>query len=324
MCDSKETTLNFHDLSNPRGKSGDQPGSPSESPGKPKDVPGNPNSPGPPKDRPGKPDKPAGNPDRPGPPEDFPGRGDPPPRRVKPQPTFGKPNPMWWLEDPQRWTHECREMKKHYPGWQLLSCHAHEKNSKETVPQIWVGSITPLAPPSNVPGVVSALAEDKYVEVHIKGRVDVDPEDLPEKMLELPIDEDEIRRAFYLLARQEGPPSHPKVFMTIRQLPPLCPHVYDDGRLCPLLPSRGAWSWERNSLANYLDHIAIWLVKFSVWDAIRKATGHGIWIGSEASHDPIILAVTPRNAQCHCGSRLRFGQCHGRIKDVDGRLIKWL
>ncbi|HHY08259.1 MAG TPA: hypothetical protein GX530_07010 [Corynebacteriales bacterium] len=215
-------------------------------------------------------------------------------------------------------------MKKHYPGWQPKGCHPGEESPKETVAPVWVGSITPLAPPSDAFGVISALAEDRYVEIHIGGRIDVDPEDLPEKMLELPIDEEELRKTFYLLARHEGPPSHPKVFMTLPQLPRLCPHVFPDGSLCPLLPSGGAWSWVENSLADYLDHIAIWLVKFSVWDATRKATGQGIWIGSEAPHDPASLAATPLNAQCYCGSGLRFGQCHGRITDVTGRLIKWL
>ena len=322
MKEDEDVVRNIQDSSNTQRGSDSQPGPPDKPPGKPKDFPGNPNPPGPPKDHPGKPKKPPGNPDRPGPPKDFPGRGDPPPRRVKPEPTFGVPSPVWWLEDPERWEYECRQMKKHYPGWQPKGCHPGEKNPKETVAPVWVGSITPLALPSDALAVISSLAEDRYVQVHINGRVDVDPEDLAEKTLDLPIDEKELRRTFFLLARHEGPPSHPKVFMTIPQLPGLCPHVFGDSSLCPLLPSLGAWSWDGHSLVNYLDHIAIWLVKFSVWDATQKATGYGVWIGREALHHRILLSATPPNAQCYCGSGLRFEQCHGRITHGESSLTR--
>lgn len=301
---------------NASGRPGNRHGPPEPSPGKPGKPPGSPNPPGRPKEPPGKPEHPPGNPDRPGPPGDPPGRGQPPPRRVKPQPTFGESTSAWWLQNAERWEYERSRMEEYYSGWRLEGCHPHPKDPHQMVPPIWIGDISPLHPPSDAVGVINALAANEEVEVYLNGRVDVDPNNPPRSMLQPIVDEAMAQRTFSLIARQEGPPRHPRVFVMVPELPQTCPHLFSDRSLCPLLPSTGAWSWNEHSLADYLDHVAIWLVKFIVWDAIRKATGQGIWIGHEASHDWASLAKTPSSAQCYCGSGLQFRECCARTECI--------
>ena len=291
--------------------------SPKEPPRGPKDPPSGPphtppgHQPGHPGEHPGKPDVPIG------PPTDPPGRGEPPPHRIKPQPVFGEPDLAWWLENPEMWDREQRMMTEYYPGWRSVDCHPKPGDPQAGPCKAWIGDITPLQPPSDAIGVVNALAADMSVMVHQSGRIDVDSECPPGKPSQLGVDERALRKTFSLVALQDGPPRHPRVSVMIPELPRPCRHTFRDGAVCPLLPSSGAWSWASNSLAEYLNHVSIWLVKFMVWDLTMKATGSGVWIGSEAAHDSVTLARTPVWAQCHCGSGLSFGRCCGRLQVSD-------
>lgn len=274
----------------------------------PKDPPSGPPH-TPPGHQPGHPGDP-GKPDTPtAPPINPPGRREPPPHRIKPQPVFGEPSSAWWLESPEMWDREQRMMNDYYPGWQSADCYPNPEGLQTNACKAWIGDITPLQSPSNAVGVVNALAADMPILVYQNGRVDVDRACPTGSANKLGIDESALRRTFSLIARQAGPPRHPRVFVMIPELPRFCPHTFADEAVCPLLPSSGAWSWPSNSLADYLNHVSIWLVKFMVWDFTKKATGSGIWIGSEAPHDRATLARTPLWAQCYCGSGLRFGQC---------------
>jgi len=53
-----------------------------------------------------------------------------------------------------------------------------------------------------------------------------------------------------------------------------------DGAICAFLASDRVWIWHKDTVAEYLPHVLIWLVKWIVFDQT------GEWIGAEHASTP--------------------------------------
>ncbi len=67
--------------------------------------------------------------------------------------------------------------------------------------------------------------------------------------------------------------------------PSITPHTWSDGAACPFNAADNVWTWTRDTVADFMPHFAIWLVKLLVFQQ------SGAWIG--AQH-----LATPRPAPC--------------------------
>lgn len=80
--------------------------------------------------------------------------------------------------------------------------------------------------------------------------------------------------------------------------------------LCTYRPGDGEWSWQRDDLVTFLDFVAIYLAKHTVWVRSGGDAG-GVWVGKHASHAPrdLIRELDP-NGECRCGRGTRYRDCH--------------
>lgn len=86
-------------------------------------------------------------------------------------------------------------------------------------------------------------------------------------------------------------------------------HTWGDGAICAFMDSAKAWRRGLDTVADFMPHVLIWLVKWMVFDATD------VWIGSEHYSSPLYhLRVLDRNDLCWCGSGDIYRRCH-RIQD---------
>ncbi len=90
---------------------------------------------------------------------------------------------------------------------------------------------------------------------------------------------------------------------------PMHPHLQADSAACPYLPSDNVWRWGSNTVADFLDFVAIWLAKHVVWEQ-TGACGGGVWIGPSSGHSPReLLMRVGRNEECPCASGEKYKRC---------------
>ncbi len=82
-------------------------------------------------------------------------------------------------------------------------------------------------------------------------------------------------------------------------------HMWADNAICAFLASDGTWIWHNHTVADFIPHALIWLVKWTVYDQA------GEWIGAEHDNSPgyHIETVRPK-ALCWCGSGEQYRKCH--------------
>lgn len=186
----------------------------------------------------------------------------------------------------------------------------------------WAGTLSPLACSADPSGVLAALSEDRHVLIHRSGKLDVDPDDYPEHRSSFVSAAECLRTStFSLIAVYREPPQHPAVVLlhpepSWEALQAPDTHFWSDGSICPLFPPDGTWSWERpNSMADYLNWVAMWLVKYAYWELTRGRGARGVWLGTSVAHDDVVLLrQTPHDSQCWCGSGREFADCHGNVQ----------
>lgn len=130
----------------------------------------------------------------------------------------------------------------------------------------------------------------------------------------------------YPLAKERaGGPVHPRVRIldseiSVRTMPehPHFNRTKDnlDSWACPIPPHDTDWAWCKGATADYLDHVAIWILKTVVW----RQTGGGlltsaIWVGPYSRHDPAGVLALAERGPCHCGSGVEYAGCH-RSEDL--------
>lgn len=82
-------------------------------------------------------------------------------------------------------------------------------------------------------------------------------------------------------------------------------HVVGANRICAYQPTSGAWCVDTHTVADFTDHVLIWLFKWNTWVETKY------WLGSEAPHDRwYLFATTTPTQQCWCGSGEKYADCH--------------
>lgn len=202
-------------------------------------------------------------------------------------------------------------MNEWYPSW------PNRTGMDDVVPvRIWEGVLYPL--PDDASEIRLIMADvDAHRQVNVRqGGSIVHPEDcdedhsLVEDLQGLIV----TPRSFYLSATQDTPPSHPRVRALLPEISQETffghPHLYMSGEICPLFPPDGGWDGNRNTLADYLPHISIWLVKHIVWVSMRASGRKARFIGrDDAPHRDFDRLVRPFG-QCWCGSGKAYRHCH--------------
>ena len=82
-------------------------------------------------------------------------------------------------------------------------------------------------------------------------------------------------------------------------------HMWDDNSICPFLSSKHAWDWTRDTVADFIGHVSVWLV---CWMVFQQT---GAWIVGEHGGTPgYHLANIRPNEHCWCRSGKKYRKCH--------------
>ncbi|HEY2497957.1 MAG TPA: SEC-C domain-containing protein [Candidatus Angelobacter sp.] len=124
-----------------------------------------------------------------------------------------------------------------------------------------------------------------------------------------------LNRQFDLQLRYAGNEALPRCYVLAPQLKKL-KHTWADGAICAFLDSKREWKRGVDTVADFLPHALIWLVKWMVFDATET------WIGAEHDSSPLYhLKVVGKNELCWCGSGGLYRKCH-RIQDqIDAGMV---
>ncbi|HEV7673702.1 MAG TPA: SEC-C metal-binding domain-containing protein [Candidatus Angelobacter sp.] len=115
-------------------------------------------------------------------------------------------------------------------------------------------------------------------------------------------------RRFDLHLKYTGGEALPRCYVLSPTLEKL-KHTWADGAICAFMDSNKNWRRGVDTVADFIPHVLIWLVKWMVFDATE------VWIGSEHYSAPgYHLEFLHRNDLCWCGSGLVYRRCH-RIQD---------
>jgi hypothetical protein len=225
----------------------------------------------------------------------------------------------YWL-DTEPWRHELGDVLAKYPGTVPIS---HQEGGHST--KVLRVPVTPV--PKEL-GVVLADLNAGCTVGLIRGGAIVHWPDCPVPRdkhnellprLRLPTRRYLVDLAYPNRMNGTAGPIHPVVRIIKPDISartvPLHPHLSrttdgSDSWACPIAPHDTDWHWYPGATADYLDQIAIWLLKTDVW----LATGGGLlraatWIGADSSHVPIDVLANPENRPCRCGSGLHYGRC---------------
>lgn len=123
----------------------------------------------------------------------------------------------------------------------------------------------------------------------------------------------DLRTPFEVTITYSGARDHPRCWVVSPSIPPeKRRHMWGDCSICPFLASDDTWVWDRDTVADYVAHISVWLVTWLVFDRT------GEWIVGEHSGTPQYhLAVVKPNDQCWCRSGRRYRKCHMREDQIE-------
>lgn len=228
------------------------------------------------------------------------------------------------LDQPERRKREDAARRIWYP-----TSEWRERTEAGARLETWQVIIEPVPPPDELAAVLADLHRDGYLNVEPGGRLRHDPRCHAAHKLPDPLRDIAIPSAAFLVEAAFHPaPRYPVVRVldpeVSRRTYPDHPHFYHPDVVCPFFPGDGTWRWSKDLVVDYFDHVAVWLVKSSVWLATRARTGIGTWIGPDVDHDPrFLLRVVDRRDPCPCASGHPYGRCCQRVHlaIVNGDLI---
>ncbi|MBN4059330.1 SEC-C domain-containing protein [Dehalococcoides mccartyi] len=88
-------------------------------------------------------------------------------------------------------------------------------------------------------------------------------------------------------------------------------HLNWDKSACVFYASTaGAWNPVENTLSEYVDQLAIWILKSEIWIARGALPDLAGWPGPGQSHELHVLLRASVNSRCECGSGRPYGTCH--------------
>jgi hypothetical protein len=169
----------------------------------------------------------------------------------------------------------------------------------------WVGDLQPIATPDVPWDLLADLQSNRPVFVLDGGTVvHLDGCNASHLQLDLPLQPVDLHVNFCLEAVYNGTTALP----LCRILSPVIPlkkmnHVWGNGAMCAFIASD--FDWMRETVADCMNHHAIWLVKQIVF------LKTGTWLGSQHINDPAYhLSILKPNDKCWCGSGHRYKRCH--------------
>jgi hypothetical protein len=199
-------------------------------------------------------------------------------------------------------------MADHYPRFALQT----EKSLGGRI-AAWTGDVQPIQSDELLAELLDDLAHDRPVYIPEGGRVIHHPYCLVGKHGPLPwlhkVKDPYV--TYTLRVRYGGGEQHPRAYVLAPRLLPYkngqfhLRHNLEDGAICAYLPSDDVWSWQHNTVVDFMSHVLLWLIKWTIWDQA------GIWIGREMPHTANFLVqyVKP-TMQCRCSSGKEYGKCH--------------
>lgn len=198
-------------------------------------------------------------------------------------------------------------MKANYPTFSVGVCPLGR-----SADAIWQGWIQPIRSLENLELLLADLAQNRAVRVLSGGEIIHYP-NCQRKHPELSWIKKlkKADRAFKIKITYSGGSRHPKAVVLDPVIKPdESEHMFGDGSVCAYPPWQGVWDWQINTVADFADHIAVWLVKWNVWQQT------GVWLGDEMQHGKAFLFFNIKpTAQCWCGSGKEYGACH-RVNDA--------
>ncbi len=172
---------------------------------------------------------------------------------------------------------------------------------------VWIGSIQPIQSEHNLLKLLDDLEHDRQVYVMRGGQLlhwsrcmaEHCIHDWTERLID-PFTE------FSIEIRHNGGREHPKCFISNPYIPQEKQrHFWADGSICPFMASEDIWVWNKNTVADFMPHVIVWLARWMVWDQ----TGH--WPGIEHQMSPQYhLANIRPGQQCWCRSGRKYYKCH--------------
>lgn len=175
---------------------------------------------------------------------------------------------------------------------------------------VWEGWLTPIRDRSQLDGVLADLDADRTV------MIDADATLLHHSACDLKHPRHRLMarlkrpdRSFKVRIEYAGGVAHPRAYLLDPVITPANrKHIFNERRICAYLPSDDVWVSGRDSVADFTDHVLVWLLKRNTW----VEAGH--WPGSEMSHDPMLLFTTiSAQAQCWCGTGESYSHCHREL-----------
>jgi hypothetical protein len=89
-------------------------------------------------------------------------------------------------------------------------------------------------------------------------------------------------------------------------------HMWGDGSICPFLSSKRTWDWTRDTVADFVGHVSIFILTWMVFQQT------GIWIVGEHGGTPSYHIATIRpNDHCWCRSGKKYRKCHMRLDQIE-------
>jgi hypothetical protein len=209
---------------------------------------------------------------------------------------------------PERMNESVRAMKANYPTFSVGG-----RPIGTGAEAVWQGWIQPVRSIENLEFLLADLAQNRAVRILPGGEIIHHPNCQRKhqelqwiKKLKKP------DRAFKIKITYGCGSRHPRAFVLNPVIPPEeREHMFGDGAICAYPPWQGVWDWQTHTVAEFTDQVAVWLVKWNVWQQTD------VWLGDEMWHDKgfLFFNIKPTE-QCWCGSGARYGECH---RTRDGR-----
>ena len=226
-----------------------------------------------------------------------------------------------WL-GAKRWRNEEGDVVAKYPG--TTSRIASEDGHPTKILRV---PVTPTPPPEDIGIVLADLRAGRCVGfmpggriVHLQGcPISTNEHDRLLPQLRLPTRRYVVDLTYPRVMTRPAGPVHPVARVVQPEISartvPLHPHLSytrdgSDSWVCPISPHDTNWHWYPGATTDYLDQVAIWLLKTDVW----LLTGGGIlstatWVGAAASHEPAVVLTYPPSMPCRCGSGVEYARC---------------
>lgn len=215
----------------------------------------------------------------------------------------------WWTRDQERWDREVREMALWFPVSQWS-----ERNDNRSVVRLWEIIVEPIPPPAELLLVLADLDRDGPIDMELNGKIRHSSRCHADHR-----SRDELRtiqledKAFLIELSYREPPGYPIAICAEPEISKITlpghKHFYNQDIICPLFPPDETWHWRKNTAADYMVHVAVWLLKTAVWIATKEKCGKGTWIGAEVDHSLSRIIRTDARDDCPCGSGRKYRQC---------------